>query len=128
VYYVGSSGVLAHNAGTGYRKFRGPIHHIASDKDKLFFPQFKKLFERAGVDMRSPWNRMRVEGHMGPHGKYYNGLILDRLQTAVGTKTGTVARIALIDELKAIRRDIRYGGWDAMLRAPASWVDIMGKF
>ncbi|MDP1562026.1 MAG: polymorphic toxin-type HINT domain-containing protein [Pirellulaceae bacterium] len=132
VYYVGETGLLAHNSGNKYsnsnRKFRGPIHHIASDKDKLFLPEFKKLFERAGVDMQSPWNKMRVEGHVGPHGKYFNGLILDRLQTAVGTKTGAAARTALIDELKAIRRDIRYGGWDAFLKAPASWVDTMGKY
>ena len=25
-------------------------------------------------------------------------------------------------------RDIRYNGWDALLKARASWVDVMGKF
>jgi hypothetical protein len=133
-YFVSQDGlaaaVLVHNTQCGIvRKFDGPIHHIASNKDAVFRPKFEQLFNRAGVNLdNSPWNRMRLQGHVGPHGKYYNELIFDRLNAAVGTKTGKAAKTALIEELKAIRRDIRYNGWDALLKARASWIDVMGLY
>lgn len=42
--------------------------------------------------------------------------------------TGDAARKALVAELKNIRREIRHEGLDALLKAPASMVDVMGKF
>lgn len=132
-YHVTQDGLLAHNTGVGdcirlMRKFNGPIHHIASVEDKIFAPQFKELFNRAGLSMQSAWNKMRLAGHVGPHGKFYNNLILERLRGAVGEMTGDAARKALVAELKNIRREIRHEGLDALLKAPASMVDVMGKF
>lgn len=129
VYCVSQAGVLVHNTCSSIgRKFDGPIHHIASDKDKLFTPRFQKLFDDAGLSLQSPWNRMRLAGHVGPHGKFYNQLVYDHLRNAVGALNGPAARNALINELKAIRRDIRYNGWDALLKAPESRVDVLGNF
>lgn len=71
---------------------------------------------------------MRFNGHVGPHGKFYNQHILDRLQKTVVGKTDAGYRAALIGELKAIRREIRSGDLGALLKAPASRVDVRGLF
>ena len=71
---------------------------------------------------------MRLQVHVGPHGKFYHQLVYDRLARRVAGKTGAQYRAALIGELKAIRHDIRYGGWDALLKAAASRVDVLGNF
>jgi hypothetical protein len=71
---------------------------------------------------------MRLPGHVGPHGKFYHSLIFNRLDSAITGKSGAAARSALIEELKAIRVDIRKNGWDALLKAPASWIDTRGHF
>ena len=128
VYRVGSAGTLVHNKCAPNRKYDGPKHHIASNKDKVFKPRFERLFRKAGLTLDSPWNRMRLRGHVGPHGKFYNEYVLNRLERAVAGRTGSAARTALIGELKAIRRDIRSNGLDALLKARASWVDVMGQF
>jgi hypothetical protein len=128
VYYVSAHGLLVHNNCGLARMFDGPIHHIASDKDKLFTPLFEKLFNRAGLDLQTPWNQMRLQGHVGPHGKFYNQYVLDRLLSAVGTRTGNAARRAIVEELKALRRDIRHKGLDALLKARASVADVLGNF
>jgi hypothetical protein len=128
VYRVGESGALVHNVCGIFRKFDGPIHHIATDKHSVFTPRFKELFDRAGLSLQSAWNRIRVPGHVGPHGDFYNRLVLQRLETAVGAKSGSAAKSALIQELKSIRRDIRHNGWDALLKAAASKADRLGNF
>ncbi len=128
VYRVGSLRTLVHNTCPIARKFDGPIHHIASNKDAIFASRFRALFDKAGVSINSPWNRMRLQGHVGPHGKFYHQLVYNRLRKAVAGQTGTRYRAALIGELKAIRHDIRYGGWDALLKAAASRVDVLGNF
>lgn len=64
----------------------------------------------------------------GPHGKFYNGYILERLRNAVGDSTGVAYRSALIGELRAIRREIRFGDLGDLLKASASRVDVRGLF
>lgn len=104
------------------------IHHIASDKDEVFAPQFEKLFKEGGLDLQSAWNRTRVPGHVGPHGKFYNSYVLERLQTAVAGKSDTAYRNALLDELYQLRREIQNGDLGDLLRAGASLDDVMGNF
>ena len=104
------------------------IHHVASDKDKLYAPQFAELFEEAGLDLQRAWNRTRVPGHVGPHGKFYNDYILNRLRNAVDGKSGGAYRIALVDELYQLRREIQNGDLGDLLRAGASLDDVMGNF
>jgi len=104
------------------------IHHIASDKDKVYAPLFEELFEEAGLDLQSAWNRTRVPGHVGPHGKFYNEYILQRLRNAVSGKSGQAYRNALLDELYQLRREILNGDLGDLLRAPASQADVRGNF
>ena len=144
VYQVGNLAVLVHNScpsgaaveeaienGTLFtRRLRNNsrIHHIASDKDKIFTPQFEKLFKEGGLDLQSAWNRTRVPNHVGPHGKFYNNYVLERLQTAVAGKSGTAYRKALLDELYQLRREIQNGDLGDLLRAGASLDDVMRNF
>ncbi len=115
--------VWAHNACEIVRQFDGPIHHIASDKSSRFTPLFQSIFDKAGLSLQSAWNRMRLPGHVGPHGSFYSELILRRLSTAVEGTSGAAYRSALIGELKSIRWDIRYDGWGDLLKAAASRAD-----
>ncbi|MCH7727852.1 MAG: AHH domain-containing protein, partial [Planctomycetes bacterium] len=133
VYEVSELGVVVHNScptrgavqeaienGTlSTRRLRNnsQIHHIASDKDKIFGPQFEKLFKEGGLDLQSTWNKTRVPGHVGPHGKFYNNYVLERLQTAVAGKSGNAYRKGLLDELYQLRREIQIGDLGDLLRA-----------
>lgn len=87
-----------------------------------------KLFKTAGLSLQSKYNRVRVPGHNGAHGKFYNSLILERLQRQVSGHTGASRQSALISELKLIRREIKHGDLGDLLRAPASRTDVMGMF
>jgi hypothetical protein len=126
-YFVGGEdwgfSVWAHNTCTITRRYEGPIHHLASDKSSVFTPLFRSLFDKAGLSLQSAWNRMRLPGHVGPHGSSYNQYILKRLRDAVDGTTGAGYRRALIGELRAIRREIRYGDLGDLLKAAASRID-----
>ena len=113
------------------KKINGPdVHHIATDKDPRLADQVEKIFTNAGMTLQDKYNKMRLQGHKGPHGTWYNKSVLERLRFAVGGhKPGTKQyREALVRELKSIRRDIRKGGWDALLKARASEIDVSGDF
>jgi len=121
-------GQQSRSQGRPNRKYDGPIHHIATDKDHVYHPQTKQIFDQAGLSMQSPYNRMRIPGHVGPHGQFVNSVIFQRLQNAIAGKPVTQWRTALVDELKAIRVDIRKNGWDTLFKAGASRADVQGKF
>lgn len=112
------------------RRIRNKVqsHHIASDKDQFYGPLFQELFEEAGVDMQGPWNLTRVPNHVGPHGKFYNKHIYERLLEAVNGKSGDSYKAALLDELYDIRREIQNGDLGDLLRAAASGDDVKGNF
>jgi hypothetical protein len=140
VYQVAELGILVHNAVQcshaiaeavengvlTVRKLRDlapDIHHIASDKSSKFTRKFEKLFKKAGMDLQSPYNRMRLTAHAGPHGSFYNRYILERLNFAVANKSGAAYRTALINELKDIRRELKHGDLGGLVAAVRSWVD-----
>jgi RHS repeat-associated protein len=100
------------------RLHQGPVHHIATDKGAMG-KEFKRLFDSVGLSMQSPYNRMRLSNHAGPHG-IYNDFVYERLKRVVRNASSGDAKNALIGELKRVRSDIRHGSWDALLGAPAS--------
>ena len=105
-YEYGQTCVLVHNA-----RCDTPIHHIATDKHhSIYTPQFKKIFDEAGLRMQSPYNRMRLPGHKGPHTKEYHGIVLGKLKSAVSAaKTKPEKLAALKSALMDLRFDIRFG-------------------
>jgi len=110
VYHVGTSGVLVHNACD-----RGPIHHIATHYGAIG-TRLKSLFAKADMSIQSSYNKVRIPGHVGPHG-WYNEYILDRLTNAVGNTSGSAARTRLINELMELRWQLKNTDLGDLLRA-----------
>jgi RHS repeat-associated protein len=84
-------------------------HHIATNKhDSYFTPRFREIFDRAGISMNDPVNRMNLnlELHNSAHSHAYNEMVLSRLSRATEGLRGEAAAIRLRAELNAIRLDV----------------------
>ncbi|WP_257454647.1 AHH domain-containing protein [Archangium lipolyticum] len=67
----------------------GDIHHIATVENMKstarggpWTPLFKRIFDRAGMSMEDPANKVRVPGHKGPHPEEYHRTVYRRLEEA----------------------------------------------
>jgi hypothetical protein len=92
----------------------GPEHHIATDKwteathsGGPWTPRFQDLFDRAGMSLNDPANKVRVRGHIGPHPQEYHEEVYRRLDEAT-TRCGSMqsCRQALEAELRALAGEI----------------------
>lgn len=92
----------------------GPEHHIATDKwtkdprdGGPWTPRFQEIFDRAGMSLNDPANKVRVRGHMGPHPQEYHEEIYRRLDEAT-TRCRTLQSCgeALTAELRALAEEI----------------------
>ncbi len=90
----------------------GPLHHIATDKNSVsparggpWTPRFKKIFDKAGMDLQDALNKINVPGHRGPHPEKYHQAVFDRLTSATNGLNGPAYRNALETELRAIGKD-----------------------
>ncbi|NOK35554.1 AHH domain-containing protein [Corallococcus exercitus] len=70
----------------------GPEHHIASNKfwtatnrGGPWSPQFQKIFDKAGMSLDDPANKVRVPGHRGPHPQEYHEQVFRTLDRATRT-------------------------------------------
>jgi hypothetical protein len=96
----------------------GDLHHIATvenEKSTLrggpWTQQFKRLFDKAGMSMEDPANKVRIPGHKGPHPREYHEEVFDRLSSAIGTCRTTVqCRDALTRQLKSLAEEIQRDG------------------
>jgi hypothetical protein len=79
--------------------FDGPIHHIATNKHPLWTPKFEAVFERANVNLNWKYNKVRVDGHYGPHSDIYHQWVLDGIDGATSGLSGVSAQLALRDVL-----------------------------
>ena len=92
----------------------GPEHHIATDKwmdathgGGPWTPRFQEIFDRAGMSLNDPANKVRVKGHVGPHPQEYHEEIYRRLDEATtGCRTVQRCRQALEAELRALAEEI----------------------
>lgn len=96
----------------------GDIHHIATVENEKsparggpWTPQLKKFFDKAGMSMDDPANKVRIPGHKGPHPEAYHQEVFRRLGDAVkGCETTVQCREALTQELKLLAEQIRTVG------------------
>lgn len=96
----------------------GHIHHIATvENDKSparggpWTPQLKKFFDKAGMSMEDPANKVRIPGHKGPHPKEYHQEVFERLGDAVKRcETTAQCRQALTRELERLATELREAG------------------
>ncbi|WP_239576863.1 AHH domain-containing protein [Archangium primigenium] len=96
----------------------GEVHHIATvenEKSALrggpWTPRFKRFFDKAGMSMEDPANKVRVPGHKGPHPQAYHERIHRRLSGAMEDCETTVqCQEVLSRELKALAEQLRRAG------------------
>ena len=69
-YYV-ASGVLVHN--------RCENHHILSNKNKTFTPEFKAITDQFDLDLDGKWNILPLENHSGRHTNAYHQYVLETI-------------------------------------------------
>lgn len=114
----GSSTVLAmQNQGGGSD---GEVHHIATVENEKstarggpWTQRLKKLFDKAGMSMEDPVNKVRIPGHKGPHPKQYHQTVYERLRDAVeACRTTAQCREALTQELTVLAEDLLQAGSD----------------
>ena len=92
----------------------GPEHHIATDKwpdathsGGPWTPKFQRIFDRAGMSLNDPANKVRVKGHKGPHPEEYHAEVHRRLDEATtGCRSMQQCRDALIKELRDLAKEI----------------------
>ena len=77
-YFVGECAVLVHNA--------CQKHHIMSDKNKTYTPEFKKIADKYGLKLNGKvngkkWNVFEVQNHSGRHTTEYHEFILKRVRS-----------------------------------------------
>jgi len=74
-YYVGEDSVLVHNVCKPTQK-----HHVLSNKNKIYTPQFEKITNNYGLKLNNDWNIITVTDHLGRHTNNYHDFVLGQLQ------------------------------------------------
>jgi hypothetical protein len=111
----GSGALLAMQRADGEE---GELHHIATvenEKSSLrggpWTPKLKRFFDKAGMSMEDPANKVRIQGHKGPHPGAYHEQIYQRLAKAVeDCETKAQCREALTRELEKLANQLRTVG------------------
>ncbi|WP_309894972.1 AHH domain-containing protein [Archangium sp.] len=94
------------------------VHHIATVENKKstarggpWTQRFKDLFDKAGMSMEDPANKVKLPGHYGPHPEEYHQAVFKHLDDAVGNcVTRLECERALRDALKELAADITRKG------------------
>ncbi|MDC0707681.1 AHH domain-containing protein [Stigmatella sp. ncwal1] len=92
----------------------GPEHHIATDKwndathsGGPWTPTFKQIFNKAGMSLDDPANKVRVKGHVGPHPQEYHEYVFEALRDATRTcRTMQQCQVSLKKALDRLRQQI----------------------
>ena len=92
----------------------GNIHHICTDKNEVseasggpWTPLFQEVFDRAGMSLGDAANKVRIQGHQGPHPRQYHEEVLRRIDQATqGCRGPAQCREALVDELSKIAQEL----------------------
>ncbi len=102
----------------------GHVHHIgtvrnneSSARGGPWTPKLKEFFDKAGMSMEDPANKVRIPGHKGPHPEEYHQEVFQRLGKAVKhCETTEQCRVALTRALKRLATEIKdAGSWLNML-------------
>src|SRR3569833_2013064 len=82
----------------------GDGHHVSTWNNKKWTEEFKKLFDRAGLNIKTAKeNIVKVINHFGPHPDEYHKYIYDNLLNATkNAKNDAEFRELFIKELKRL--------------------------
>ncbi|RKG70219.1 AHH domain-containing protein, partial [Corallococcus terminator] len=89
-------------------------HHIATNKwweathnGGPWSPRFQELFDRAGMSLDDPANRVGIQGHKGPHPQQYHAAVYKRLKDALGRcRSIEQCRGELKEALQSLAREL----------------------
>jgi RHS repeat-associated protein len=106
------------NTNSWLDEFGLDCHHIATNKNeksgKQWTKKFAPFFEKAGLDMDGPENKVNVPGHKGPHPDAYHQHVFDKLSAATSgidhTKDPAGYNLAVKQALKSIAKDAETPG------------------
>ncbi|RKH20697.1 hypothetical protein D7V77_30620 [Corallococcus sp. CA041A] len=96
----------------------GPVHHICTNKNLVstatggpWTPLCERIFKKAGLTLEDAANKVRLNGHEGPHPALYHKKVLSRLQDAVSRcRTTETCRANLKKELAEIAVELTTQG------------------
>jgi hypothetical protein len=108
------SGVSSVCADGSQKKDGYQWHHLATDKNDSsplrggpWTPRFQQLFNKAGMILDDPANRVYLAGHQGPHSEEYHFEVYQRLEAALGRCPSTAqCKMRLREELLRIRNEV----------------------
>nr|BDT31444.1 hypothetical protein MFMH1_11130 [Myxococcus sp. MH1] len=92
----------------------GPVHHICTNKNPNssvtggpWTPECERIFKRAGMSLEDAANKVRLDGHEGPHPEFYHNQVLTRLERSVARcRTTESCRASLQKELAKIADEL----------------------
>ncbi|MDC0714204.1 AHH domain-containing protein [Stigmatella sp. ncwal1] len=92
----------------------GPVHHICTNKNLAstasggpWTPQCERIFKKAGMSLEDAANKVRLNGHEGPHPERYHSEVVQRLQRSVSRcRTTETCRAELMEELAKIANEL----------------------
>lgn len=92
----------------------GPVHHICTNKNPIadtaggpWTPECERIFKMAGMTLEDAANKVRINGHEGPHPEFYHNEVMTRLQASVRTcRTTERCRTSLLKELATIADEL----------------------
>ncbi|RKH67485.1 AHH domain-containing protein [Corallococcus llansteffanensis] len=93
---------------------KGPVHHICTNKNTLsavtggpWTPRCEDVFKKAGMTLEDVVNKVRLNGHEGPHPERYHREVVERLERAVERcRTTETCRSRLVNELAKIANEL----------------------
>ncbi|MBC7251340.1 MAG: AHH domain-containing protein, partial [Anaerolineae bacterium] len=117
----GVSGSIAGGVGYGVRqwRFRGlprQLHHYATNKSKVYTPQYERILQRYGLSLDDAWNTELLP-HQGRHPNEYHDFVLANMQRAANEAGDDVNRFLQLFEryvVRPIRNNpdlLRRSGW-----------------
>jgi hypothetical protein len=98
----------------------GPVHHICTNKNTKsaasggpWTPRCEKVFKKAGMTLEDAANKVRLNGHEGPHPERYHKEVVERLERSVERcRTTETCRASLMKELARIANELLTQGSD----------------
>ncbi|RKH03802.1 hypothetical protein D7X32_13000 [Corallococcus carmarthensis] len=98
----------------------GPVHHICTNKNSIsaatgrpWTPRCEDVFRKAGMTLEDAANKVRLDGHEGPHPGQYHEKVVLRLERAVSRCRSTEScRSSLMTELAKIANELLTQGSD----------------
>jgi len=102
----------------GNSRRRSQEHHLATDKNSVsaarggpWTPEFRRIFKKAGMELKDPENVVDVPGHKGPHPQEYHEAVYERLWDATRTcRTVVACRKSLTAALKELAEEVTTKG------------------